>query len=202
MIVAPPFSASVPMVIRADNVPGQVQGHWTYADYAALPEDNQRYEIINGVLYIMPSPNTDHQGANIRFAHFLLVHLEFKGLGRVFTAPYDVVLSPDNTVQPDLVVVLNDNPAIIGEKNIEGAPDLVVEISSPGTAGYDRREKQDTYARAGIKEYWIADPNAKSIEILKLIKNQYVSAGVFQGKDKLLSKIVPRLRVLAEQFFA
>jgi Uma2 family endonuclease len=183
-------------------VAGPAQGQWTYADYAALPEDGKRYEIIQGVLYMSPSPNTKHQRSIIRFAYYLFVHIEQAGLGEVLPAPYDVELSPGNVVQPDILVVLKENEERIKPSKLVGAPDLVVEIASPGTASYDRREKQDAYASAGVPEYWIADPAAKTIEVLVLEQGAYKQKGVFEDENLLQSQIIPELPVKVAQFFA
>jgi Uma2 family endonuclease len=183
-------------------VAGPAQGQWTYADYAALPEDGKRYEIIEGVLYMPPSPNFSHQGANILFAHYLVVHVKLAGLGWVLAAPFDVELSPGNVVQPDILVVLKANEERIKPGKLVGAPDLVVEIASPGTASYDRREKQDAYASAGVPEYWIADPAAKTIEVLVLEQGAYKQKGVFEDQNLLQSQIIPELPVKVAQFFA
>jgi Uma2 family endonuclease len=150
------ITQTLPMVVRADDMPGCKQGHWSYAGYAAIPNDGRRYEVVDGVLYMTPAPNLGHQGSNIRFATYLLTHVEFAGLGRVFAAPCDVELAPRTIVQPDIVVILNANAKIMTPSRVIGTPGLVVEIASPGTTGYDRRTKQNAYARAGVPEYWIA----------------------------------------------
>lgn len=193
---------ALPMVIPADHVTGPVQGQWTYAAYAALPDDGHRYEIINGVLYMAPAPTLGHQASNLRFARYLMQYVEDAGLGRVFPAPVDVELAPNVVVQPDVVVVLNANLDILMPERIIGAPDLVVELASPGTAGYDRRQKQDAYARAGVSEYWIADPLARTVEVLRLNEGAYRSLGVFTGQAQLPSTVVPGLPVPVERFFA
>lgn len=194
----------LPAVVRADHVSGPPQGRWTYEDYAAIPDDCHRYEIIDGVLYMTPAPNVIHQATVGRLTTALTTHVELTGLGRVFPAPLDVdlPLRPTVTVQPDIVVVLNANLGIITPKCIVGAPDLVVEVASPSTTGYDRREKQDAYARAGVRKYWLADPYARTVEILRLANGAYQSVGVFSGSGTLLSLVVPDLPVPVELFFA
>jgi Uma2 family endonuclease len=192
----------VAVVAPAEGVAGPAQGQWTYADYAALPEDGKRYEIIQGVLYMSPSPNSFHQEANALFVHYLIVHIKQTGLGRVFPAPYDVELAPGNVLQPDVTVVLKANEERIKPGKLVGAPDLVVEIASPGTASYDRREKQDAYASAGVPEYWIADPAAKTIEVLVLEQGAYKQKGVFEDQNLLQSQILPELPIKVAQFFA
>jgi Uma2 family endonuclease len=100
-----------------------------------------------------------------------------------------------------VVVVLNQNREIITPSRIIGTPDLVVEIASPATAGYDRREKQDAYSRAGVPEYWIADAGYQSIEILTLGDSGYLSKGIFHGEAMLPTTVIPNLPVPVEQFF-
>jgi Uma2 family endonuclease len=192
----------LPVVTPADHVAGPLQGHWTYTDYAALPDDGHRYEIIEGVLYMPPSPNEAHQSASRWFVFYLTTHVHLTGLGRVYSAPFDVELAPNVVVQPDVIVVLHTNQGVITPSHIIGVPDLLIEIASPGTVGYDRRTKQDTYARVGVPEYWIADPAAHTVELLQLHQRAYRSLGVFQGQALLPSRIVPGLPVRVEQFFA
>jgi Uma2 family endonuclease len=191
------------VVVPANWVPGPRQGEWTYLHYAALPDDGQRYEIIDGALYaITPAPSVWHQKVVLRIARYLSTHVEDMGRGQVFIAPIDVELAYNVVVQPDILVILNEGKEKITPSRIIGAPDLVVEVSSPGTAGHDRREKQDAYAHAGIPEYWIADPLAQTVELLILDGAAYRSSGVFQGKISLPSSIIPALKeVLVEQFF-
>ncbi len=192
----------LPVAAPADDVTGPPQGQWTYSEYAVIPDDSHRYEIIDGVLYMTPAPTLGHQASNARFVRYLMQHVEEAGLGRVFPAPVDVELAPNVVLQPDVVVVLNANLGILIPERIIGAPDLVVEIASPGTEGYDRRQKQDAYARAGVPEYWIADPLARTVEVLGLSGDAYRSIGVFTGKATLPSTAIPGLPVPVEMFFA
>jgi Uma2 family endonuclease len=192
----------LPAVIPADHTPGPPQGRWTYADYAALPEDGKRYEIVDGVLYMTPAPGTGHQGVSARMVAHFMVHVEFAGLGRVFAAPIDVELALGTVVQPGVLVILNANLGIITPSRIVGAPDLVVEIASPSTAGYDRREKQDAYALTGIPEYWIVDPGAQTVELLTLAGQVYQSRGIYRGQAQVPSLVVPSMPVPVAQFFA
>lgn len=193
----------LPVVVRADHVPGPPQGCWTYDDYAAIPEDGNRYEIIAGVLYMTPAPGAAHQLTVGRITAFLKIHVEFAGQGLVFVAPFDVELPAHRgVVQPDIVVILNAHRSIITPSRAIGTPDLVVEVASPSTATYDRRTKMDAYAHAGVREYWIVDPHARTVELLQLEGEAYRSLGVFQGQAMLPSPIVPGFPVPVDQFFA
>lgn len=191
----------LPVVRPADWVPGPPQGQWTYDDYATLPDDGQRYEIIEGVLYMTPAPNLAHQNCVGNFFYYLRQYIALVGLGRVFVAPTDVGLAPKVVVQPDVVVVLAANLSILTPSRIYGTPDLVVEVASPSTTGYDRRQKQDAYARAGMPEYWLADPVGQTVEVLRLPEGGYASLGVFRGKATLPTQVVPHFPVAVEQFF-
>jgi Uma2 family endonuclease len=190
------------MVTPADWVPGPPQGSWTYEDYAALPDDGRRYELVNGVLVMAPAPGTGHQSIVVRLSYYLFMHVELAGLGRVFSGPVDVELGPKNVYQPDLVVVLNAHLERVAEKKISGAPDLAVEIASPGTAAYDRLTKNEKYAQAGIPEYWLVKPTRRAVEVLVLEHGEYRSLGSFSGQQTLPSRVVPGLPVIVEQFFA
>jgi len=190
------------MVTTADNMPGPGQGRWTYKDYAALPDDGRRYEIVDGVLFMAPSPGRWHQKSSGRLFRYLAAHVEDAGLGEVYEAPFDVELALNVVVQPDVVVLLNANLEKITDSRIIGAPDLVVEVASPGTMGHDRTRKLQAYARAGVPEYWIADPWSRTIEVFALEINSYRSLGIFEGKATLPSEVISDFPVPVEQFFA
>jgi Uma2 family endonuclease len=190
------------VVVPADWVAGPKQGQWTYADFTTIPEDGHRYEIVNGVLYMAPSPSLGHQGIAGEIFAYLRDFVQMAGLGRVFVAPADVELSYKNVVQPDVFVVLNEQLDRIAGSRLIGAPDLVVEVAFPSTARHDLREKQDAYARAGVPEYWIVTPGEQVVEVLVLEGQFYSSLGVFGGEEMLPSRIVPDMPVRVEQFFA
>ena len=158
----------------------------TYEDYASLPDD-ERCELIDGELIPMPSPKEIHQRILLLLgASWLWFVLETR-LGAVYTAPFDVILSPTNVVQPDLIFISSARAHIITEDNIRGAPDLVVEIPSPSTAGYDRTTKRNLYARHGVREYWLIDPYAKTATVLILGANGYNAHAVYGEGDTLTS---------------
>ena len=185
----------------ANWVPGPKQGEWTYEEYAAIPEDGHRYEVVNGVLYMAPSPTWDHQRSAFKISVCLNVCIEEAGRGKVCIAPMDVELSDKNVVQPDVLVVLNERLDWITNSRVIGAPDLVVEVVSPSTARHDLSEKLSTYARAGVPGYWIVTPSSKTLELLVLDKGSYSSLGLFFGDAVLPSQIVPDISTKVEQFF-
>lgn len=148
-----------------------------------------------------PAPSPEHQDIVGEIFAYLRVHVKLAGRGRVLMAPLDVDLGPKNVYQPDIVVVLNAHLDRVREKRIVGAPDLVVEVASPGTAAIDRLTKSEKYARAGIAEYWIIKPTTRTVEVMVLEDDEYHSLGVFSGQATLPSRIVSDLPVHVEQFF-
>jgi Uma2 family endonuclease len=163
---------------------------YTYEDYKLLPDDRNRYEIIDGELYLTPSPITAHQRISIKLALELETFGSKYKLGKVFYAPFDVILSRHDVVQPDLLFVSQKRQAIITEKNIQGAPDLVIEIISPETKGRDLGLKKKLYAKSGAQEYWIVYHQEKKVELYALSKNQYLLSSTFTQTDSLKSKLL------------
>jgi Uma2 family endonuclease len=189
-------------VVPANWVAGPQQGRWTYKDYAAIPEDGHHYEVVNGVLCMSPSPNVWHQKiVGEVFAHLRdFVHTNRSG--RAFIAPLDVELTYGNVVQPDVFVLLNQHLNRITNSRIIGAPDLVVEVTSPSTARHDLHAKLEAYASAQVPEYWVVNPEAQTVELLVLEHDVYSSLGVFSGQTTLPSRVLADLPVEVEQFFA
>lgn len=176
-------------------------GHWTIADYEQLPNDGLRYELIQGELRMAPAPNTDHQTISGYLFYFLMQAVQLPGIGRVFHAPIDLELGPATIVQPDLLVICSPSTAVITPQRVIGAPNVVIEIASPSTASYDRREKRDLYALAGIPEYWIVDPASRTIELLCLDGDHYHSDHIYQGQAVLPSRSIPTWNVVCERLF-
>ncbi len=145
---------------------------WTYEEYYKL-EDEQRYEVIDGRLLMAPAPGTWHQDWVGNLYYLLRPRVRKMTLGRLFISPVDVVLDPENVVQPDLVFVAAKNLGIIEKRAIFGTPDLLVELLSPSSVRRDRYTKMNLYARFGVKEYWIGDPANRSLEILTLKEGRY-----------------------------
>src|SRR5579863_8925637 len=113
-------SDRIDVVRPADHVPGPKQGNWTYSHYAALPDDGQRYEIVDGVLYMAPAPSDNHQDTAGHFYYYLRMYIQFAGLGQVRQSPYDVELVPNVVVQPDVLVVLNTHLDRITHRGLVG----------------------------------------------------------------------------------
>ena len=136
--------------------------HYTYADLERMPENRKRNEIIDGDLIVSPSPSVLHQ--KIVGSLFVQLHaFATRVSGQAFVAPLDIVFADDNVVQPDVMYVGADRLGIIAEKNLRGAPSLVIEVLSPSSYDTDPGEKLALYARFGVPEYWIVDPRTHSI---------------------------------------
>ncbi len=144
----------------------------TYADYAALADDQSRHEIIDGEHVVTPSPIVNHQAVLKAIFLALVEAVEKTGRGQVLFSPVDVELSKHDIVVPDLVVILNEN-RIVTPTKIKGAPDHVVEVLSPSTASRDRGAKRELYERAGVREYWIVDADEHEVTQLVLRDGKY-----------------------------
>jgi Uma2 family endonuclease len=160
------------MAIRA-NV------RFTSDDIWDRPDDGNRYEVIDGALYVTPAPGWAHQHASSVLHGYVWQYVHRRQLGYVVSGPIGVVLDDETAIQPDLVYVSNDRAGIIVERGIEGAPDLVVEILSPRTRSIDRGLKMRRYAAAGISHYWIVDPNQRTLTAYQLTESGYVETGTF-----------------------
>jgi Uma2 family endonuclease len=140
----------------------------TYDDLVAMfpADDGIRRELIDGELFVTPSPLIRHQQLVLRLTVALGVHLEaHPDQGEAFTAPCDVILTAHDVVEPDLLVVLGDQQNILTDKNIQGAPALVIEILSPGTRRRDQSLKRQLFDRAGVREYWMVDPDRNQVTV-------------------------------------
>jgi Uma2 family endonuclease len=147
-------------------VPGT---QFTYDDFLLFPDDGKRHEIIDGEHYVTPSPNRRHQRLvgrlHLAIGRFLDDHPE---CGEVFVAPFDVVLSLRDVVEPDLLFIAADQVDILTEKNVQGPPALVVEVLSPGTRKKDAQVKRRAFERTGVREYWLVDPELDLVQVFRL----------------------------------
>lgn len=143
----------------------------TYDDLARTPDDQQRYELLDGVLFVSPSPRPLHQRVSKRLQRQLERYFEDRSAGEVFNAPIDVILGRHDLVVPDIVLVTA--PEQVTDRAVEGAPTLLVEILSPSTRTRDRRLKSRRYAALGVAHYWIVDPVRQTIECFRLAQSRY-----------------------------
>lgn len=173
----------------------------TYHDYREIPEGPPYCQLIEGELQMSPSPNRAHQAIlrNLTFA--LLQHLAKNPVGEILFAPFDVYLTDLNVYQPDLIFVSKDRKKILTQQGAEGAPDLVVEILSPRTAHLDRVVKRDIYARTGVEELWIVDPDLKQVQVFDLAKNPDAPRAKYSTAHKLRSRVLPKLTISVAKIF-
>ena len=153
-----------------------------YEDYLVLPDDGRRYEILDGELAMSPAPTPFHQTVSRR-VQFVLYQRELAGEGLVFDAPIDLILTDHDIVQPDLLFLTADQRHLVTDRGIEGAPALVVEILSPSTRRRDVLVKSTVYARCGVPEYWVVDPEIDRLEVFVLRDGAYVSALTADAPD-------------------
>jgi Uma2 family endonuclease len=153
---------------------------FTYREYALLPDDGRRHELIEGDFYVTPAPSTFHQTVSRRLLHALMTQLEDTGIALVFDAPCDVILSDTTVVQPDLAIVRLSHREIVSERAIEGPPSVAVEILSPSSKGQDQFLKRSVYAKFNIPEYWIVEPDHGFVTQLRID-----DAGAYQQHARL-----------------
>jgi Uma2 family endonuclease len=174
----------------------------TYDDLEAIPQEREgdRHEIIDGELVVTPSPIPHHQdvSGNIFFALQQVVRAQ--KLGKVYSAPIDIRFTPDNVLIPDIIFIAQDRLHVIGPRAVDAPPDLVVEILSPGTRRRDLTVKRDLYAQFGVREYWVVDPEAQTVEVLERVGNSFRSVPL--SKDGAIqSRVLPGLRLTLETVF-
>ena len=177
-----------------------LKAKFTYEDYLHTPDD-KRYELIEGEFCMVPSPNESHQRVSAELEYALQRYVKNRKTGFVYDAPFDVVLSDEDVVQPDIIYVSKERRSIITRDNIQGAPDLVVEILSPKVGYRDRDIKRKLYAKHGIKEYWIVDPVKQTVEVLSLGGDGYRKTGTYNVNAPLTSPLLKDLVIDLKSVF-
>jgi Uma2 family endonuclease len=178
------------------------QGEWTYEDYRALPDDGNRYEIIEGVLYVVNAPSSDHQTIVTETSAELRNFVKRNHLGRVLIAPFEVHLSSrSRPVQPDVLFVRAERWPSERVAFFEGAPDLVVEVISPSSVRMDRVVKFTAYEAAGVPEYWIVNPHTRTVEVFTLSHGEYALLGEYTNDEVVQSVILAGIDLVASTLF-
>jgi Uma2 family endonuclease len=176
----------------------------TYDDFVRFPDDGQRHELIDGCHYVTPSPNTRHQAISGSLHALIWAYLDNNPIGRVFHAPWDIVFTNIDVVEPDLVYISNARAtAIITPAHARGAPDLVIEIASPGTRRRDETIKRRLYERDGVMEYWVVDPD---IDLIRVYRREGEMFGrpvemTREGSDVLTTPLLPGLILPLQRIF-
>ena len=200
----------LPAVItqRMPRLPAQkrawpVQGKWTYKDYRRLPDDGMRYEIIKGVLHMTPAPSFDHQYISGEIYSALRAFVREHQLGLVLTAPFEVRLPDEGSVvQPDLLFIAAGREPSSGDQAFSGTPDLVIEILSPSTTRTDRVVKFSIYEQAGVREYWLVSPTARTVEVYTLSEDRFYDLhGEFITDSDLSSPLLSELTLHVGDLF-
>ena len=174
----------------------------TYDDLDAIPQERpgDRHELIDGELVVTPSPIPAHQLVSRNLFRHLDRYISAGNLGETIYAPVDIRLTPDNVLIPDIVFIAKDRLHVIGPRAVDAPPDLVVEILSPGTRQRDLTVKRDLYAQFGVREYWVVDPAARTVEVLERFGNSYQPVPLAED-GTIQSRVLPEFRLTLETVF-
>ena len=176
---------------------------FTYEDYLLFPDDGRRHELIGGEHYVSPAPSEKHQIAagnlHLDLGGFVRTH----GLGRVFFAPFDLVLSEQDVVQPDLLFISHQRAAVAKRQGTSAVPELVIEILSDSTRKTDETIKRKLYEWAGVLEYWIVDPVLETVKVYRLNGGVYERVAELSAEagDRLETPLLPGLTIAVSQIF-
>ena len=178
----------------------------TYDDFVRFPDDGLRHELIDGEHYVTPSPNTKHQQVSLNLVFLIERWLRQKNerVGRLFFAPFDVVFSRFDVVEPDLLYMSNERAArILTAANVQGVPELVVEIASPGTRRRDETIKRKLYERSGVSEYWVVDPELDLVRVYRRGGEEFARPVELSAQtgDVLTTSLLPGLELPLSRLF-
>jgi Uma2 family endonuclease len=176
----------------------------TYDDFVQFPDDGLRHELIDGEHYVTPSPNTKHQTVSINLTVLIGSWLEHHPIGRLFHAPFDVVFSHYDVVEPDLLYLSNARAAdALTPKHVRGVPELVIEIGSPGTRKRDETVKRRLYERTGVTEYWIVDPDRDTVLVYRREGDTFSRVSELSAEDAavLTTSLLPGLEIPLARVF-
>ena len=175
----------------------------TYEDYLRFPDDGLRHEIIEGEHYVSPPPVIRHQRILLRLSYLIQGYLEAQPVGEILFAPVAVLLSEFNVFEPDLLYLSNERRNLLTSKNLQGAPDLVVEILSPGTRSRDLRLKRDVYERTGVREYWTIDPDRDVVDVYRRNETGTWNDPIrHERTGSLTTPLLPGLELSLDKLFA
>jgi Uma2 family endonuclease len=174
----------------------------TYAELELLPDDDLRHEIIDGEHYVTASPVTRHQRISRRLLVALQTYVDQHPVGEVFHAPFDIVMSLHDVVVPDLIYVSQARAHLLTAKNLQGAPDLVIEILSPSTRPRDDRLKRDLYERVGVGEYWLVDPELNTLTVYRREGSGFLAPETFAADAAVSTPLLPGFEMALDGVFA
>lgn len=173
------------------------QTRYTYDDLASFPNDRLRREIIDGKLFVTAAPSTRHQRAVLRIGAALLAYADRHG-GEAYIAPTDVFFADESVVEPDVLFVGEGDRQKVEAKLVRGAPEVVVEVSSPTTRRVDLVKKLDLYQRFGVPEYWYVDLQADRIEVYRMEANGFAAPRMLRRGETLTSELLPGLELAVD----
>lgn len=176
----------------------------THQDYLRFPDDGKRHELVDGEHFVAPSPNRKHQAIAMNLGGMIWGYLQEHPVGRVFAAPFDVIFSDFDVVQPDLLYISRERMAAIETSPwVKGAPDLVVEIVSESARKRDETIKRRLYDRFGVAEYWVIDPELDIVKVYRRVGERYQPTGelTLENGDCLASPLLPGLDLPLSKIF-
>ena len=176
----------------------------TYDDLVLFPEDGKRHELIDGEHYVTAAPIRKHQAIVMNLSGLIWSYLQQRPIGRVYSAPFDVIFSDFDVVEPDLLYISNERAQQIETSPcVKGPPDLVIEIGSPGTRRRDETIKLRLYERFAVREYWIVDPERDLIKVFRLVNEHYqrVAELLLENDDVLTTPLLPQLEMRLTKIF-
>jgi Uma2 family endonuclease len=174
----------------------------TVADYMKLPDDGPRYELIEGELLMAPAPNRYHQTISFNLTLILGNYVRKNRLGKIYVAPFDVVFDEHNVLQPDIIYFSRSRASALTTAGASGAPDLAIEIVSPGAEKRDRVLKRKIFARSGVEELWLILPEKRRIEIYRLAEDRDHPVEMVDEGGRFTSFLFPGLTIPAADVFA
>jgi Uma2 family endonuclease len=183
---------------ESDALPRPQGVKLTYDDFVHFPDDGMRHELIDGEHYVSPAPSLKHQFVVGALFAALWNFARAHGSGMALVAPFDVLFSQFDVVEPDVLFISKGRLSqILTRKNVQGAPDLAVEVGSPSTRRRDEKLKRDLYERSGVQEYWVADPDLDIIKVYRLVEGRYVRAAELsvEARDVLTTPLLPGLEI-------
>ena len=188
-----------------DGVTGARAGvKLTYDDFLLFPDDGKRHELIDGEHYVTASPNTKHQRVSGNLYWLIRGYLEEHRIGRIFYAPFDVVFSHFDVVEPDLLYMSNARAAeILTAQHVKGSPQLVIEIGSPSTRGRDETIKRRLYERSAVDEYWVVDPDVDLVRVYRRTGNRFAGPTELslEAGDVLTTALLPGVQLRLAEIF-
>ena len=199
----PPCWTMVQSVPAEDMVErGHSSTKLTYADYERFPDDGLRHEIIDGEHYVTALPITRHQRISRDLLYLVQSYLESHPIGEVFSAPFDIVLSFNDVVVPDLIYLSKSRAHLLTAKNLQGAPDLMMRFSHPAPRPRDERLKRDLYERVAVGEYWLVDPDADCVTIYRREAGRFRPPVRYDKTGTVTTSLMPGLELVLARVLA